>query len=338
MLLARALRSRGRRVAIATFDLPGLPDEVDGVEVIRLPAPPPSPAGLARVRWRVRLVAALLRQVDAEVLVQRAPGTATGLIGLLARLRRSLFAYSSASVTDFTFDRATPARRAARFFRLGIRLAGIVVVQTNEQDVLCRRHWGRPGVVIRSIAEPSPERAAMPEGFLWVGRVGPDKRPEEYLRLAARLPEARFWMVGTPSTLDPGGLERIRARAEAVPNLTFLGARPRTELMTLVGRAVAVVNTSAFEGLSNVFLEGWGRGVPALALHHDPDGIIRSHGLGWFADGSVDHLVELAAAAWATRTDQSDFARRCREYVARQHAPEAVAAQWERALGLESER
>ena len=45
-------------------------------------------------------------------------------------------------------------------------------------------------------------------------------------------------------------------------------------------RAVAAVNTSEFEGMPNVLLEAWSRGVPALVLHYDPGGVVRAHRLG----------------------------------------------------------
>jgi hypothetical protein len=83
-----------------------------------------------------------------------------------------------------------------------------------------------------------------------------------------------------------------------------------------------------------VFLEGWARGVPALALSHDPDGMIAGHELGAVAGGSLDRLAQLAAEAWHARERQTQVAARCRAYVLREHAADAVAARWERALGL----
>jgi glycosyltransferase involved in cell wall biosynthesis len=328
-LVARALARRGRRVALAVFDRgDGLPGEVDGVEVIRLPVPS---AGAAA---RSRFVALLLRRLDADVLVQRAAGSHTGMVGLLARVRRRRFVYSSASDFDFDPEFLAHDRNARRLFPLGIRCASAIVVQTDAQAALCRREWGRSCAVIRSIAEPAARRASSPEAFLWIGRTAPYKRPDAFLALAARLPEAQFWMVGGESALDPALQARIRAQAAGLPNLRLLPPRPREELAALLERAVAVVSTSVAEGMPNVFLEGWARGVPALALAHDPDGVVQRHGLGWFADGSPERLAEQATLAWETRDDQAALSSRCREYVGAEHAAEQVAARWEQALGL----
>ncbi len=321
VLLARALHARGRRVALIVFDAPGgVPERVDGVEVVTLPQPPPG-AG------RMRLVAGLLRAADAGVLVQRAAGSYTGVVGLVARLRRRRFVYSSASDLEFDpafFDRDRTARR---LFPVGIRCAHAIVVQSDEQAALCRDAWGRGCAVIRSIAEPAAQRGARPEAFVWAGRMAGYKRPEAFIELAGRVPQARFWMVGEAS-------DEARQLAAATPNLELLDALPRAQLLALLDRAVAVVSTSVKEGMPNVFLEGWARGVPALALSHDPDAIIERHGLGSVAGGSLDRLAQLAAAAWQAREQQAAIAASCRAYVAREHAADAVAARWEHALGL----
>lgn len=333
-LLARELHRRGRRVAIATFDVPsGLPPEVEGVEVIALPTRGPAASRGELLRWWVRLVVALAR-TGRCVIVQRGAGAITGLAALLARLAARRFVYSSANVIDFEYDRLETNRSALRLFGVGRRLAHQIVVQSQEQADLCRRHWGRPSTVIRSVAEPAERRAAEPEAFLWIGRLAPYKRPEIVVELARRLPDAHFWMVGSASPRHRKLAEQLRREAAGLPNLALLDPRPRAELAALYDRTVAVINTSEYEGMSNVLLEAWARGIPALVHSHDPDGLVAGERLGWFAGGSLDRLTELAAAAWGQRDDQAAVADRCRAYLAREHLPARVAERWECALRL----
>jgi glycosyltransferase involved in cell wall biosynthesis len=127
-------------------------------------------------------------------------------------------------------------------------------------------------------------------------------------------------------------VQELGRGARDQPNLQLLEARPRAELARLIESAVAVVNTSDYEGMPNVFLEGWSRGVPALALAHDPDGVIQREGLGSFAGGSHERLVELAEELWRGRSNQTQLAARCRDYVAREHALDAVIDRWLAAL------
>jgi glycosyltransferase involved in cell wall biosynthesis len=92
--------------------------------------------------------------------------------------------------------------------------------------------------------------------------------------------------------------------------------------------AVAIVNTADYEGLPNIFLEGWARGVPAIALSHDPDGLITQHGLGCFGAGSLERFAEQAAELWAKRDELGEMGDRCVRYVEENHAEEAVAEKW----------
>lgn len=338
-LLARALARRGSKVCLIVFDLPGttIPSLVDGVAVSVRP-PYRAHQRLGRLREAVSLCRAVI-DAHADVLVTRAAGPDVGLAGLFAKLSRRRFVYSSANLSDFDFARVSTKRLNQLLFRLGIRLADEIVVQTAEQARLCEERFGRSPVLIRSIAEPAAQRDRFPEAFLWIGRLVWYKRPLAFIELARSVPEAKFWMVGVPDPYSEPGPELVKMierKATTVANLELLSPRPRRDLMGLVDRAVAVVNTADFEGMPNIFLEGWARGVPALALTHDPDRVIEQHGLGGFAQGSSERLVDLARQLWEDRAGHVDVADRCRAYILEHHSPEVVSAQWQDALGIAS--
>ena len=109
-------------------------------------------------------------------------------------------------------------------------------------------------------------------------------------------------MVALPHPGAGEELERaVRSAAEGYQTWRLLPPRPHAALCELIDRAVACVNTSDFEGMPNVLLEGWARGVPALALAHDPGGVIERHGLGTFAGGSFPSLVAATRCHWDQR-------------------------------------
>jgi glycosyltransferase involved in cell wall biosynthesis len=355
LLLARMLAGRGARIRLLVFSLPEipLPSVVDGVSVVQ------RPPYLARKRLgKFREVASIGRTVvgaDADVLVSRAATPEVGLAAIFAKLSGRRFVYASANVSDFRdrerksgrrrrspgsdwdFDfSAFPAkRRDSLLFELGVRLADEVVVQTEEQISLCESRFGRLPTLIRSIAEPAAQRTCEPEAFLWAARLVAYKRPLAYVELARAIPEAKFWMVAPPE--DPPDKE-LRAAVEdgvaSLDNLEMLEPRPRAELLELVNRAVAVVNTADFEGMPNTFLEAWSRGVPALSLTHDPDHAITQHGLGAFGGGSLERLAGQGRRLWEGRGDQTELAARCRRYIAEHHSPDAVATRWQEVLDL----
>jgi glycosyltransferase involved in cell wall biosynthesis len=334
LLVARTLARRGHSVGVVTWPTGApLPDKVDGVRVLEL-TPLRRIPPVTRL-LRVGRVVGLVGRLDARVFVQKNAEFDTGLVGLVARLRRRRFVWAASNVVDFDHARIERSRTNRWMFRLGVMLASARVVQTDEQLRLCEERFGRPATVIRNPAEPPSGGAAEPEAFLWSARLAPYKRPEAYLELARALPEARFRMVALATNdTERARLSELEAVAGTIPNLELLPPRPRAELLKAVRSAVAVVNTADFEGMSNVLLESWSAGVPGLALTHDPDGVIERERLGGFAHGSQERLVQLARELWEARGNRASLAERCRAYVAREHNPDAVAERWERVLEL----
>ncbi len=337
LLLSRELAARGIRVAVAVFDRPGgLPALWNGVHVIvRRPYGFPRDAFGRLIEMFV--IWALLWRARAAIIVKRGAGLDVLLVGVIARLTRRQFVFSSANDVDFTYEQLFPNRVNVLLCELGIRLAQTIVVQTEVQVDLCRARFGRSPVLIKSLAEPVGAQQETAEAFIWIGRLVFYKRPLVYVELARSMPHARFWLVGVPTPHGEAG-ERLAAEvataASDVPNLQLLEPRPRPELMLLMDRAVASVNTADYEGMPNTFLEAWSRGVPALALSQDPGGVIARHGLGAFADGSSARLRAEAEELWLSRGSRDQLADRCRAYVAREHAPPVVTTQWIDTLGV----
>jgi len=143
------------------------------------------------------------------------------------------------------------------------------------------------------------------------------------------VPEAKFSMVGVPTGPDgPRLAASIAKRAASLPNVELLAPRARPALAPLYDSAVAVVNTAEFEGMPNIFLEGWARGVPALALQHDPDGMIVRERLGAFAAGDPARFADQARALWSERGNQHDLEERCVTHMRKHHSMTAVADSW----------
>ncbi len=137
------------------------------------------------------------------------------------------------------------------------------------------------------------------EGFvLWVGRNDPVKNPGDFVRLAERLPDLRFVMVG-------GGLGKDQLKrawnVTAPANLSFTGEMPRTEVQNALAACSALVLTSRREGLPTLVLEGLAHGKPVI-VPNDP-GCVEALGSerfgGIYAHGDVDYLADRLRAALA---------------------------------------
>src|SRR2546423_2777143 len=227
LLLARELSRRGHSVGIVSFDHPrGLRRQIDGVDVIAHPLPSTSVPIVRTLVSYWTLISTLLRN-PAAVFVQRGAGIYTPLVALTAILGRRRFVYATAGMLDFDFAPWESRRWVERVFRIGVRAADEVVVQTREQAQACRDHFGREPVLIESFAEPAEKRSARAESFLWVGRLASYKRPLAYVELAKAVPEARFQMVpfddGEPESA--GLMAELERAALALDNLEILAPR-----------------------------------------------------------------------------------------------------------------
>jgi glycosyltransferase involved in cell wall biosynthesis len=329
VLIAKLLAGAGMRVAIVAYEQPqGLPAEVAGVLIVARPVRRRG-GPLSRKLREVATLCAALGRVDAAVIVQRAMGIETSIVALYARATRRRFVYSSASITDFAPERLLE-RLSVALHSSGVLLAHAIVVQTEEQRALCKQRFRRNGIVIRSVAESAPLTDQPARAFLWIGRTAFYKQPLVYIELARALPEVQFEMVAVadPSPDGQSLYARVQEAAQRLSNLKLVAPRPRAQLAPLMAQAVAIVNTSQFEGMPNTLLEGWAHGVPALVFEHDPDGLVSRNALGGFAAGSPALLAELAGQMWRERHDRVDLAERCRAYVRREHAPARIAEQW----------
>jgi glycosyltransferase involved in cell wall biosynthesis len=332
-LISRELARRGYAVGLICFATDvALPERVHGVHIITRPTD----------QGNRRIVGAALEALivfwtifgtDAAVYVQRIAGFHTGLVALAARLRGRKFMYSSASVMDFDLAAYGKSKRDRLLFRLGVALACAIIVQTEEQVVLCRKRIGREPLLIRSLTDVATHQTTDRSVFLWIGRADPGKRPLDFVAVASAVPHASFNMILLRS--GASALEvatSVETAAATVNNLTVSDGLPRAEVGRLIDRAVAVVSTSDYEGMPNVFLEAWTRGVPVLSLNCDPDGVIQRERLGWFTHGSLDQLIDQVRSLWANRTDLGVIAERCCSYMEDYHAPAVVGGQWARAM------
>lgn len=330
VMLATHLARRGLRCAHIVLPLEAArTDLAGGLELVqRAPfgggSKPVGKAVEMRRVWRA------FEDADAHAYVFRGGWPALGVAAAFCRRKGRRLVFASASDRNFVSHARGLKRLDYGIFRYGARRANVIVAQTGSQAMLARDAFPRVEriVEIPSFAEPAALSTAAPAAFLWTGRLIEYKNPDAYVELARAVPDAHFWMIPKFVDEDPERGRLVEEAARALPNLELLDAVPRAELMKLVDRSVAIVNTSPREGMPNLFLEGWARGIPALTLDFDPDGRIAEHGLGVAADGSMERLAAGARALWAGGDRRDAMGRRSRAYVVGTHGYESVAARW----------
>jgi len=329
-LLAGELRDRGHGVSFVTFESDNARHEwVEGFEVWRtLPR-------TNSVRDTPAVLAALIRtiwQVDADVYYVRGNPPLAILSSYCCGLLRKTLVYVVANDSNVElanlsdhhgmFEHALP--KLGYVDALG--RADRVVAQTDHQHSILDDVFGVESTVVpNGYTVPSSGRllpAEDREYVLWVGSLDPEqKRPERVVDLAERCPDVQFRLVGSDG--DDALKQRITDRAAALPNLQYEGFVPPDEIDEQYRNAVALLNTSAYEGFPNTFLEAWRFGVPVLTLNEVLDGVLEGEGLGRQA-GTMEELAERVREFWRDRELAGDVGSTGRQHLEENYSLDQV--------------
>ncbi|HEY0939930.1 MAG TPA: glycosyltransferase family 4 protein [Steroidobacter sp.] len=327
VLLAQAWRDLGHDVSMIVHDHgQGRVTDVDGIRAV---APYGRDDGIPVLRFahpRMTGMLGAMREVDADIYYQSPAGVATGITAWFCRRNGKRFIARIAS--DLA---CIPGKQLIRFWRdrkiyeYGLRHADLIVAQSEQQRTLLQQNYGLKSEVLEMAVEmPSGPQPDQDIDVLWVSNLRPVKRPEVLLELARRLPDVRFTLAGGAL---PGADDYYRTVSEAassIPNLTFPGAVPYTEVGTLFSRAKLFLNTSEIEGFPNTFLQAWVRGVPVVAFF-DPDSLIKHRQLGHTAT-DLDDMVGAIQRLLSDDAERKRIGDRARAYAIAQFGATRIAS------------
>lgn len=294
-LLATELRDRGYDVGFIVEDV-GQPTEqyIDGM-LVRTGCPtdvspltlPGKTLGILRAIW----------EMEANTYyVRGAPRiTIATALGCAVFRRRFIFCVANdADVERVHLNQryGLPIRAA---YLWALKSADAVIAQSDYQQKVLEENFDLASEVIPNGYSLPDESAVLPakerEFVLWVGSSDEEqKRPELFLELAEQLPTLDFVMVSMPTHDDDGYHQELTRKAGNVPNVEFIGGVPPDEIHEYYRRAQLLVNTSAYEGFPNTFLEAWRFATPVVSLSFDLDGTLKNEAVGTLA-GSSDQLV-----------------------------------------------
>jgi glycosyltransferase involved in cell wall biosynthesis len=326
-ILARLFARHGYAVSMITLDH-GQPEgaHVDGVTVHKAFAPQAGVPVLRFLHPRLTGMWSALERADADIYYYRSASMCLGVVTEFCRRHGRHSIYAGASDMDFVPDVGGQIRfaRDRWLYRRGLAAVDAIVAQNEVQRASCLQNYGREAVVIPScyeLGENATSSAQQKNLVLWVGMLHENKRPELFLDIAERLPHRRFVLVGGPRSGAQAFSERIRARATTLANVEATGFLPLDEAEKWFDRARVLVNTSAFEGMPNTFLQAWARGVPTVATVQAGAGIFRENA------GEAAREIERLFADEEYWRAQS---RACRAWFAERHSSASVLAQYRR--------
>jgi glycosyltransferase involved in cell wall biosynthesis len=345
-LLAQSLAARGHEVALVA---PGYGGEAETIAGVRLLSGWRKDQGVRVLRsltYRAPTLHRVLLDQQADVYYVRGRAHFTPVVMHAARRAGAVSLLGLANDRDLLEDRSrlpyglgsSPAAAAAgrleyAYFQRGaIKPADWIITQHEGQSALCARMGLRHLLIPNIVSAPAggPPDEPQEHDAVWVGNVHRDDRSRkglvELVELAERASSLRFAVIGRFTSRFA---EESLAKLAALPNVTVLGAREHAETLAAIARSRVVINTSAWEGLSNVMLEGWALYRPALALCVDPNGLLSSGELGGCAGGDLEVMAAMLARLARDEAARREIGARCAVYVARVHGADAVCAQYE---------
>lgn len=333
-LLAHAFAAKGYEVSMVVKDHGQPQGEVrDGVRVLKTFAESDGVPVLRFVHPRLTSIQTALKAANADTYYQSCAGMLTGAVAWHCARQQRRFVFRLAHDTDcIPGEQLIAFWRDRKLYEYGLRRADHIAAQGVRQIALLKQHYGLPSTMVNMAVEP-PEHGPGERDIdvLWVNNLRPFKQPERVVSLARALPQTRFVMIGGAVPGNSELFEKVRAQADDLDNLEFLGAVPYHEVNAYFQRSRVFINTSDHEGFPNSFLQAWIRGTPVLSFF-DPDGLIEAQRLGG-CPGDMDEMVIQIAALLEDADARAAMARRCEQYAQAHYSPQAVAATYEQ-LGM----
>jgi glycosyltransferase involved in cell wall biosynthesis len=193
-------------------------------------------------------------------------------------------------------DRASDLRSRLRWRGQLAAYRDVTAIASQRSDLIGRIPLGTvtvqrhvPNAMDAALADGPP--FIHPRPFVaWVGNLKPRKRPELIPVIADALAPHGVDLV----VIGPAQDERyawLTGPLSQHPNLHALGALPTQQVVSVLAAARCLAVTAMPEGFSNVMIQAWWGGTPTVTLDYDPDGLVRSEGLGSVAGGDVAGFV-----------------------------------------------
>ena len=270
---ARFLVARGHRVHVVTM-ADGPPTErpcpVDTVSrrrpfPVRYSLLSARAARLAR-RADVVYATATYAAAAAAVFAARRPLVAK-LVSDPAYERAYRYGLFRGTLEQFQHEPGAALATLRRARTAALARARTIVVPSEYLAGLARRFGVDPGRVL-VVPNPAPDvasAAAAPQEntFVFAGRLTRQKALRIVIDSVARIPAARLVVIGDGP--ERAGLETHARDAGLNGRVSFLGARPRADVLEALGTAWAAVLSSDWENLPHAAVEALAVGTPVVA-------------------------------------------------------------------------
>lgn len=214
-----------------------------------------------------------------------------------------------------------------------IQQADAHIVQSEHQARMLYDSYNRLCTVIKNPIDIRQKfsRNPNPRSILWVGKSDERvKRPSLVFELARRMPEFQFVVI--MNTVHIKSHMDATRLAEELPNIILIEQVPFEAIESYFANARIHLNTSAFEGFPNTYLQAAKYGVPTVSMVVDPDGMLSQHSCGLVCGNDLDQCEESLRRLMTDDKIYAELSRNSFHYVRKYHDKDQAAQKYEQAL------
>lgn len=277
-----------------------------------------------------------IKTYKPDYLIQASAKIDTGILSLIAKLLGVPFIHRIAHDTHVDERIHTMvSKKGVIIFKFGLKFSDFILAQNSYQYEKLRMQYPRKKIfklhnpfeieTVESEILPRSERSYI----AWVGNFRYMKNMTALLKVAKELSKIKFKVAGMEYENVDSETKIAVIELKKLSNVEFVGYQKRSEIKFFFLHAIALLNTSHFEGFSNTFLEAWSCGVPVLSTKNvNPDNIITKYNLGKVVNeysGLVKCIEEIIAL---DDRQYEALSQTCYNYVKEYHDPKKLAAQF----------
>jgi len=278
-------------------------------------------------------------EIDADIYTVPGNSQFSGEMAFYCQQRGKKYIFLAGSDFDFYPEYKTEPEKVDMYGisyvlkTYAIENAQAHFLQNDRQARMLKQGYGLDGIVIRNPIDLSLvyPRSVAPDSILWVGRSDERvKKPSLVFELARRLPHLPFVIILNQGL--PDSHEICLKEAQTLLNVTLIERVSFEEVERYYAAARLFVNTSAFEGFPNTFLQAAKYGVPIIATDVDPGGMLSQHGCGITCGGDFEHFVESVRRLMTDDALYAQMSVAALHYVRAYHDKDIIIPQYEKAF------
>lgn len=282
--------------------------------------------GIKWLRWfyyRIPEIWKSLKSIQPDYIYESIPSWTSFFLIIISKKLNIYHIIRIAS--DITLDKRVYLKNS-KFEKIltykAIGSSNIVLVQNNYQLERIKQIWPEqkvlkffnPFVINKKYLIPKDSM----EGYIaWVANFRFEKNFKLLYEIASLLKDEEFKIAGSPTRHMDEETTQYYSKLQMLPNVSFVGSIPQSEILDFFSKAKFLLNTSRGEGYSNTFIEAMATGTPILTTPLvNPDGIIDNFNLGILYNSPEELKTNLSSLK---SIDYLKCSTNCIDFIVKNH-------------------